>query len=269
MTDSRSGKTIGPTTMERPPPTEPVRPQLRLHHLFAATAVTAVLLAISGPRDYQGHGFDVPRLLQLTFIGLGIVLTILAAVAITFVAYGIAWRRQGYAFFHEPGHWLLVAIALSQLLTVIQTAAVWVAATIQRESIDNSFARIPYMMSWLMPGLVMLILNFYIGRKKCYERHWRRVFYGKAAAAVLPGVSDLVVLLFLERAVRAENPRRPSKHWKTPPGYVPPIVTGLGQRRTRDAAHWCGVVIQFALSGFAVAIFVGVFLWIPLSLFSR
>src|SRR5262245_54032043 len=88
--------------------------KLRVHHLFALTAVMAALLAISGPREIQG--FEIPATVKFIFSVLGVLYAILASVAITVVAYGVAWRCQGYLFFHEPGHWLLVTVSVEQLI---------------------------------------------------------------------------------------------------------------------------------------------------------
>ncbi len=95
------------------------RPQLRLHHLFALTAVMAVLLAIQGP-----HRKDVNRDVVVGPLHIvpaewgiwGVVYQILAAAAITVLVYGIAGYRRGLTFFSQPGHLVLVEIAVSTAL---------------------------------------------------------------------------------------------------------------------------------------------------------
>jgi len=252
------------TALADPSPAQS-RPRLRLHHLLALTAVMALMLAISGPRDVSS--LEIPRILDVAFVTLGVVYTILASVAITIVLYGIAWRKQGLLFFNEPGHWLLVAIAASQLVIFIPMLVARILA------LFLAYVVLPPLpaMLWLLQlhSVPLVVLNLYIGRKKCSEKHWSRVFYSKAAAAMVPAIGDLLVLLFLDRAIRAEKPRRASlQPWSNRRGHVPPIVADYRQRRSRDAAHWCGVVVQFALTGLQLVMFATLFIWMYLAFFS-
>jgi hypothetical protein len=213
----------------------------------------AVLLAVSGPRHLEG--FESPRLLNIGLTVVAVVYTLLASVAITIVGYGCIRWRKGFVFFHEPGHWLLVEISIHQLiyaaLSLVERAmGIFLGREYADLSIEFAYS------AWLVPGFLVLALNIYIGRTKCLEPYWSRVFYAKGAAALVPLIADFFVLLFLERAVRAENPRRvrmqPSTHQRD---YVPPILATSGRHRSRDAAHWCGVVIQFIFSGLVVVLF--------------
>jgi hypothetical protein len=241
------------------------RLQFRLQHLVVLTAVIAVMLAISGPRDIRG--IEVPHLVQLAFTGFGIIYTVLASVAITIVAYGVAWHRHGQSFFDEPGHWLLVAIAANQLLVFIEILTMRVLAAIQGTSIEAVWTQLPSGTTWLIPGIALLILNTYIGRRKCAEARWSRVFYANAATALVPVIGELLVLLFLERAVRAERSRRPvSARWRQSRG-VEPMVGGQVVARPRDPAHWCGVAITFFMSGTMVLVVIGVVGYIILPVF--
>jgi hypothetical protein len=251
------------TALADPSPAQS-RPRLRLHHLLALTAVMALMLAISGPRDVSS--LEIPRILDVAFVAWGVVYTILASVAITIVLYGIAWRRQGILFFNEPGHWLLVAIAASQLVILI---AMLVAQILALFLAYDVLPMLPAMLFWLLHSVPLLVLNLYIGRKKCSENHWSRVFYSKAAAAMVPAIGDLLVLLFLDRAIRAEKPRRTSlQRWNKRRGRVSPIVADYRPRRSRDAAHWCGVVVQFALAGLQLVMFATLFIWMYFAFFS-
>lgn len=249
-----------PTTASRPRSDLPPL-RLRLHHLFALTAVAAILLALAGPRDLSG--LEAPPLLQLSFTGLGIVYTILASVAITFTAYGFAWRRQGRPFFDEPGHWLLVTIAVQQLLSSLLQFSVWLLTAFQGQAMDAVWAESPRLTTWLAPGLMLLAFNVYIGRTKCPEPHWTQVLYFKAAAELVPVIGDFLVLLFLKQAVGLENPGRRSKlRWPDATGYVPPVVGDFREERQRCTAHRCGVIIQFAISGLTIFVVFGIFTWL-------
>jgi hypothetical protein len=102
-------------------PTTARPPQLRLHHLFALTAVVAVLLAINGPQqDYWSNSeIAPPKLLLTLYTAWGVMYMLLLSVAVTAVVYGIAWQRQGLVFFDQPGHWLLVEIGVVGLLGLV------------------------------------------------------------------------------------------------------------------------------------------------------
>ena len=253
--------TAGPSTNDFP--SQDNRLRLRLHHLFALTAVMAVMLAIGGPRDVRG--VETPRLLQTFSITVGIVFTILTSVAITIVAYGIAWRRNGLTFFHQPGHWLLVMIAIERLVQVGPLLIGHAIASLLGSADDQleiPFLLIVWFTVWPVPGVALAIMNIYIGRKMCPEEHWRRVFYSMAAAAIVPGLGDLLVLWFLEKAVVAEKPRRrPARMFQQPRGYVEPVIVEHWQNRSRDSADWCGVILQFSLTTMNILIMGGILSW--------
>ncbi len=209
-----------------------LRPQLRLHHFFALTAVAAALLALNGPQqdDWGGGVFEPSRLIKTIMSTCGILYVILAAVAITAVAYGIAWQRSGIDFFNQPGHWLLVEIAVMTLFGMLPMIA-FRGFYANRTPGDIEFSMLT-MMFMSVSFLVVLIaipfvLNIYIGRKKCTDKRWTRVFYAKAIAKVLFGIGELLIAAAVLVAVRRD--RR--------------------ERSFRDASHWCGVWLQFSLSG--------------------
>src|SRR5262245_18140124 len=97
--------TVDETEPDAATPRVDERPRLRLHHLLVLTAVMAVLLAINGPqRDYGNY--KPSELFRILSIALGTAHTLLSAVALTALGYGIAWYRRGMRFFDQPGHWL-------------------------------------------------------------------------------------------------------------------------------------------------------------------
>jgi hypothetical protein len=208
------------------------RPQLRLHHFFALTAVAAALLAINTQQTelWKGMGFEPPRaIIQLTTAWM-ILNALLLAVAVTTVAYGIAWRRKGLAFFDQPGHWLLVEIAVTGLFSTVPAIATrWFFQSLN----PNDLSTFPMTYMWLINGyslifivLVPFVLNIYLGVRKCHELRWSLVFYFKAAARVLMGMGDLLVL-----------PSTLNAAWRDRREQVP-----------RDGGHWCGVFVQCGVS---------------------
>jgi hypothetical protein len=208
-----------------------MRPQLRLHHFFALTAVAAVLLAINGPQqDYWSNtDFQPPKLVLTLLTAWGVIYVLLIAVAVTAVAYGIAWQRKGLVFFDQPGHWLLVEIAIAGLFALMPSIAYrWLFSSMKVDDPDFSMtAMVLVSLSSLVTIIALpLALNIYIGVKKCHETRWSLVFYMKAVGNLLLGVGALVVIAVL--LVAANRDRR--------------------ERIARDASHWCGVWVQLAYS---------------------
>jgi hypothetical protein len=233
---------------------KPARPRFGLQQVFVFIAVMAVILGTSqyGPL----RGIEIPRFAQFAFIGSQITHAIVASLAITIVAYGIVWRHRGIAFFNEPGHWLLVCITASQMIHLGTTLAFRAIALYQGVPHLEMMKRMPTTLILLPSTLALVALNIYIARTKCQDSLWRRVFYAKAAAEVLSVFGELLVLLFLERAVRAENPKRSKWRQKAQRVQsVPPIQTDIRSARQRDAEHWCGVVSQFVISGSMAVLF--------------
>ena len=222
------------------------RTQLRLHHLFALTAVMAVLLAIQGPQrsttSSQNSTPDVP----LAFWAIwGTVFQIFEAVAVTVLAYGIVGYRRGLPFFNQPGHWILVEISVAVLLGIPMSLIFRsVDVTQMRIGSWNMVLMLLFSLySLLSLGLGRLILNVYLARK-CIEKRWKRVFYAKAFAALFFGFSDFLVIAFTLAAARTD--RR--------------------AQTQRDHSHWCSVVVQLALSSLTI---INVAIWILTFVFLR
>jgi hypothetical protein len=198
--------------------------------MFALTAVVAVLLGIIGPRGtvLTDNASPFPQWWQALAVGYSVVHTILSAVAVTFVAYGIAWQRRGIRFFHEPGHWLLVEICVTTMLLAVSQLAFrlvfpWMSG--QRMSLPMAAMWAITLLS-LGGVLSRIVLDITIGVKKCCQPRWKWVFFTKAIAIIVQVLGDLVVILLLLRAGRVD--RR--------------------NRFRRDAGHACGVWLQIALS---------------------
>jgi hypothetical protein len=213
--------------------------QLRLHHLFALTAVMAILLAIQGPQrsptESQSARQNVPVAIWLVW---GIVYQVFEAAAITVLAYGIADYRRGLPFFHQPGHWILVEVSVAVLLGIpVSLIFRSVDITQMRIGTWNMVLMLLFSLySLLSLGLGRLIINMYFARK-CLEQRWKRVFYGKAFAALFFGFADFLVVATTLAAARTD--RCPHSQ--------------------RDQSHWWGVVVQLALSSLTI---VNVAIWI-------
>jgi hypothetical protein len=223
-----------------------IRPQLRLHHFFVLTAVAAALLALHGqqPDYWTGTNIQPPRVLIVMMMVWTVIYVLIISVAVTALAYGIIWRRMGLKFFDEPGHWLLAEIAVTGLFGMVPTIVFrWIFTSMQGGN-SGDFSMVAMTIIGLYSLLFLfalpVILNIYFGLKMCRERRWSWVFYIKAAAKILLGFGDIVVLPFAMNA--AWRDRR--------------------ERFPRDAGHWCGVAVQCALSSFTiVAMFFSIMNW--------
>jgi hypothetical protein len=214
-----------------------LRPQLRLHHFFALTAVAAALLAINGPQsNYWGDAnIKPPQLILALFTAYGISYVLLISVAVTSVAYGIAWQRQGLVFFDQPGHWLLVEIGITGLLSLVPTIVYrWMFSSVNSSDLDfpMTSAILVGVYSLVMLFLLPLALNIYIGIKKCRERRWKVVFFIKSVANLLFGIGTIAIPVSVLIAARIDRRER-----------VP-----------RDVGHWCGVWLQLAYSVLQIAV---------------
>jgi hypothetical protein len=83
----------------------------------------------------------------------------------------------------------------------------------------------------LVPGFINLVINIYIGRKKCDTRRWTWVFYAKAFATIAVAWGEIIILIALGLAVGADRERRQES-----------------EQIHRDTLHWCGVVVQLCMS---------------------
>jgi hypothetical protein len=156
---------------------------------------------------------------------------------VTAVAYGIVWQRSGLVFFDQPGHWLLVEIAIVGLFSLVPSIIYrWLfSPTNWNPSSPDDFAMVLMMLigiySLITVVALPLGLNIYLGIRKCRETRWSLVFYIKAVANILFGLGAIPIFVLLLLAIRGD--RRA--------GIV------------RDASHWCGVWLQLAYSGLTFA----------------
>jgi hypothetical protein len=144
----------------------PGPPPLRIHHILACIAVTAVLFTMVRMliHDYS---------LTTKYIAgaNGIAFVVLSGVALTLVGFGFAWHREGLAFFNQPGHWLL----LLYLEPIAHFALSFLDVIIPRTDPPSG-------MSWLYSigssviTLACLVCVFVAAWKGFQSRWWRAYF---------------------------------------------------------------------------------------------
>ncbi|MGE3240585.1 MAG: hypothetical protein AB7G28_02055 [Pirellulales bacterium] len=217
------------------PHSKPEQLRFRLWHLFLLMAVMAIVLTITAPNQFPRPGLSDDSPLHLVFSGLVVFGSILTAAALTAAGLGLYGRRHGQRFLDQPGHWLVLEMAIAAAgATVIQLAFRLLVGsadvgTFTSPSPKSSTQTSPAFALLIGFGLLSLlcliaiiILNVLFGRKQS-ERRWRWIFYLKALSPFLwiPGMA--ILLICLVRAVRVD--RR--------------------ENVTRDAAHYCGIILLF------------------------
>src|SRR3954453_2019930 len=170
-------------------PRDDERLRLRLHHILVLTAVVAVLLAINGPvLNYGSNNYNPADFFRILSLSLYTSHTLLSAVALTALGYGIAWHRRGTRLFNQPGHWLLLDISIRAFLDFVPRVVIRSGAAINMAYIGPVF---------LAVIVIKILLEVYLGMRKCRERRWKSVFYVMATANLFFGVGSLFVLFVI------------------------------------------------------------------------
>ena len=159
----------------------------------------------------------------------GVVYQVLAAAAITVLVYGIAGYRSGRTFFSQPGHWILVEIAVS-------TALVFPVHLLSR-SVDFSQTSLKWPVMIVVLVAILSTLSLVLGRVVLNTFLAQKSASGVGNAYLRKGLCGCVFHLG---------------------GFFCDLVRGKrGTHRSsedviRDASHWCGIAIQLAISSLAI-----------------
>ena len=213
-----------------------VLPPLRIHHLLAATVTAAILLSLHEVlRERDVMGFSA-----FFRSGQGIAYILVAALSLTLALFGLRWRHQGLAFFHQPGHWLLVSNSLS-IGSIVFAVAV---ATLRWEP-----AQLPYTlwMFWYVGmSLVSAAVNFWAARRAADTRWWTSFF-------VISGSLPLLMVLVY---VAALYPISVYVYWlgglATTLLLLAAVISDRRAHRLRDWPHWSGAGLDLIMSAVAI-----------------
>jgi len=208
-------------------------PPLRIHHILVATVVTAVLLSVNeGLRQNDVGGFS-----QFFRSGMGVVYTISTGLAVTVVLFGVAWRRQGRAFFDQPGHWLLLDQSLKIGVFLFAAVVVMLRMTAGAEL----FSMIGLWFSVI--HLLSIALNFWAAFRVADSRLWRATFLlggcMSLAMFVIPWLGGVTVMMIFIVAGNVAV-------------TLLLISAAMADRRAgreRDWAHWLGVALELCVIG--------------------
>jgi hypothetical protein len=224
----------------------PDPPPLRIHHIMACTAVTAVLLTTL--RFFVSIS---PQQQTLARYGIFAFSYVLTAIGLTLTGFSIYWWRKGYAAFSQPGQMLLVPFAGTLVLS-LASLALAAAMTGYRGA-----GRPPSWLSFLpmlisFNGLLFGVLfpsAFYgwCAWKIADTWPWRGLFVLCALAAIL--ISSLMVVLPFVMSIGPGNiplfigvPQLARGSLLLTAGALA-VVTDLTARRKRSWTHWAGVIL--------------------------
>jgi hypothetical protein len=159
--------------------------QLRLRHLLGFTAVAAVLLAARAP--YEGFstnsytrtyiGINGARAPLAALVTLDLLKIIPSAVAVTAFCATFC-RSHAFSRLHQPGHWLLLDVAVSTiLLRVVPLAIAMLSNVVFCDLFDENgdLTRVGIHVFTILTAIaalsliVRVVLNAYIGEKKCSQ----------------------------------------------------------------------------------------------------
>jgi hypothetical protein len=228
-----------PTTLPDTPPDRPGPPPLRIHHILACIAVTALLFTMVRV-SLHSYGQE-PKYISGAS---GIVFVIASGIALTLVGFGFAWLREGLAFFNQPGHWLL----LLSLDSIAHYSLNFLDVIIPRTDPPSG-------MSWLysigssvifLTCLVCVFVAAWIGFQ---SRWWRAYFLTQG------------LLQFALPAFALWSPSRETL-WAIQDTLLLSVLTAaafadLRAGRRRDWVNWTGV----AITAFSLAKGAAVSLW--------
>jgi hypothetical protein len=160
-------------------------------------------------------------------------MTITAGLAATFTGFGFVWRRHGYSYFNQPGHWLLVAQSL--MISVFLMAALIHAMRLPDNDAVISAATGVFV---VLLNVVVIGLNLWAAKKIADSIPWTLIFLIDGFTVVgIFGIAWLVSPDFVPVVI-----------WGAPVAtFLLLLLAAWGDRRDhirRDWPHWLGVCLR-------------------------
>jgi hypothetical protein len=187
----------------------PELPSLRIHHLMAWMAVTAVLISLT--RWFERTARNGPPIDNDFVIGALVIVAVGISGALTFAGYGLSWRATGHDFPAEPGQWLLFEVAVA-----VCGVIAWVIGSFIIFWIEEDWLEVLQPGFGIMLLIAFALMNIYIGWKRADTHAWKVTILSLNVIAFL-------TLFFLFWAVWDDRRRRLARHW----------------------THWLGVSVLF------------------------
>ena len=222
------------TELQVDTPTDP--PPLRIHHILVATAVTAVFLSFA--RSLQQP--EIGGLFAFISSGMGVMYAVSSSLALTALGLGLYWRRRGIAFFHQPGHWLLISHAFGVWVVVL--AAVFL---VMRPAGQSALAADFFGLFFLALNLAMTCIDLIAAWRVGDTRWWRLLFIFKGLMVI--GVFALSMLVFSLGSLQMFALAHVGVQLFLFFLLVGAATNDRRARRKRDWPHWLGVFLSLAV----------------------
>lgn len=211
----------------------PGPPPLRVHHIMAATAVTAVLLTL-GKSLHQVAGVSVSGSFESPA---GAFRAVLLGIALTLIGFGFAWRRTGYVFPSQPGHWLLFNTAVALIfyvvvgLTLLLTWGGW-----------QLLPAVIFSGNSLLSLIAVIAINTMAARQTKDSHAWRVYFV--ARAVLFLAMQFVPIVLFRLLDIRTAGISSYLMSSLIVSFFIlAAIGTDFWAGRNRDWVHWVGVAL--------------------------
>jgi hypothetical protein len=196
----------------------PANPRFGLLQLFTFITAAAILLAAGGP-SASGWTSVVTRLSY----------AITGAIAVTAASFCLDQRKHGTTILTQPGHWLLVQVAIVSLMGLAFVLILRAVVGFDTDLNSGDWTSSPgpgyrLLVAWIAISIfVNACLGVYFGRKQT-ERRWRWTFYTAGFGHLLMFLGELAALPVLAGALLMDR-----RH-----------------KLQRDLYHWCGIAVHVA-----------------------
>lgn len=198
-------------SIQRPPP-----PPLRIHHVFLLTVVVALLASML--RAFPGWS-ELGETQEMVWKTYQTMVAIIVATGLTVTCLGIHWRIRGFAYWNQPGQYLLLIYGL------------WVVSYLAAFGEVVVFGDSPHRYALVLSACLLVItlpLEIYVAWKVADSMAWRVNFALGALFSVLQcmGTYDawwIASLHFVSLgwALQTDIRRGVPRHW----------------------SHWCGAAL--------------------------
>lgn len=242
-------------------------PPFRVYHLLGWLLAATLVLLESNAQIAARNTSRLFGRLEVTETSQEAAFRYLSCLAIggqlAIVGFGALWRKRGFRFPSQPGHWLtIVQVAVGFTLICCQ----WWSIKLQRDedptAMDSGISRLLAVQFCFLAVIGML--GVWLAWTRREDQQWRILYLGVAcsmAAAALPAA------MFFLPTVHGWFMQLISPYgWQKFREYVPAaIVVGmfagvatcmgldLLEKRGRDWVHWAGTTLYLASSGVTIA----------------
>jgi hypothetical protein len=219
----------------------PGPPPLRIHHLMACAAFTAVMFTLWRTFYAQAGAISAANGATMV-IGGGI-----TAIGFTIALFTAFWHTRGYAALVQPGQWLLIEFGVSGLYSLV-VLSIFIALGARSFSPSGDWWYAYRAFFAIGTYLVPLVFNLWCAWKVADTRAWRFAFVVFALAAIV--ISPLLFELIgvLPSMLGAQNIYMASHLGQCVVTLTALMAAALNdwfRKVRRYWTHWLGVGLMF------------------------